>query len=60
MKRNHCNARSVLEPISKHSKTLFERAKLVIDFHSQRLKHLSRWMMTAMPTDQFLDGPRQR
>src|SRR5882762_1752118 len=60
MKSNHRNTAAALEPRSEHSQALFERTKLVIYLHPQRLKHLGSRMMTAVTADQFFDRARQR
>src|SRR6266436_8317780 len=60
MKSDHRNTPAALKPRSKHSQALFERAKLVIYLHPQRLKHLGSRMMTAVTSDQFFDRARQR
>src|SRR4029077_4534083 len=60
MKTNHRNTPAALKPCSEHSEAFFERAELVIYFHSQRLKHLGSRMMTAVTANQFFDRARQR
>src|SRR6266487_4646086 len=59
MKSNHRNTSAALEPRSEHSQALFERAKLVVYLHPQRLKHLGGRMMTAVTADQFFDRARE-
>src|SRR4029077_732857 len=60
MKTNHRNTPAALKPCSEHSQAFFERAKLIIYLHPQRLKHLGSRMMTAVTADQFFDRARQR
>src|SRR6267378_3475591 len=60
MKSNHRDTPAPLEPRSEHSQALFERAKLIIYLHPQRLKYLGSRMMTAVTADQFFDRARQR
>src|SRR5437667_10151958 len=58
MKSDHSNARTGLESRSQNAQALFERAKLVIHFHAQRLKNLGGWMTPTVPTDKFFDRVR--
>src|SRR2546421_8263429 len=60
MKSDDGNARTGLESRSQNTQTVFERTKLVIHFHAQRLKDLGGRMTPTVPADKAFDRTRQR
>src|SRR5436190_20168419 len=60
MKRDHRDAPTRLKSRSQYAQTLFQRTKLVIDFHPQRLKNPGGGMVTAVPADKLFDRTRKR
>jgi hypothetical protein len=59
MKSDHGNARPGLESPSQNAQTLFERGKLAIHFHAQRLKNLGSRMTPTMSAGKFFNRTRQ-
>src|SRR5438128_10407127 len=58
MKSDDGNPRPWLESPGQNAQALFERAKLVVHFHSQSLKNLSGRVTPTVPADKFFDLAR--